>query len=256
MRSPGRPYPARQVEREFWRRISEGMTSEVAAVAVGVSPPVGTRWFRHGGGMSPLSLAEPTGRYLSLLEREDIAVCRARGMGVREIARELKRDPSTISRELRRNAATRGGKMEYRASVAQWKAETAAKRPRPAKLVTNQRLRQYVQQRLAGELQRPDGTVAPGPATTWKGRNKPRREDRCWATAWSPEQIAQRLVVEFPDDDAMRISHEAIYQALYIQGGERSSVNWSRACAPDGPCGCHAPGHATRPSSTSQPMSC
>ena len=214
MRSPGRLYPARQVEREFWRRISEGMTSEVAAVAVGVSPPVGTRWFRHGGGMSPLSLAEPTGRYLSLLEREDIAVRRARGMGVREIARELKRDPSTISRELRSNAATRGGKVEYRASVAQWKAETAAKRPRPAKLATNPRLRQYVQQRLAGELQRPDGTVAPGPATTWKGRNKPQREDRCWATAWSPEQIAQRLVVEFPDDDAMRISHEA----LYIQG--------------------------------------
>jgi len=168
--------------------------------------------------MSPLSLADPTGRYLSLVDREDIALRRARGMGVREIARELQRNPSTISRELRRNAATRGGKVEYRASVAQWKAETAAKRPRPAKLVTNPQLREYVQQRLAGELQRPDGTVAAGPATTWKGRNKPRREDRCWATAWSPQQIAQRLVVDFPDDDAMRISHEAIYQALYIQG--------------------------------------
>jgi IS30 family transposase len=89
---------------------------------------------------------------------------------------------------------------------------------KPAKLVTNARLKDYVQQRLSGDLQRPDGTVAPGPRTTWKGRNKPRREDRCWATAWSPQQIAHRLVIDFPDDEGMRISHEAIYQALYIQG--------------------------------------
>jgi len=74
MRSPGRPYPPRHVEREFWLRIADGMTSEAAAVAVGVSGPVGSRWFRHGGGMPPLSLDEPTGRYLSGDEREDIAV--------------------------------------------------------------------------------------------------------------------------------------------------------------------------------------
>ena len=67
-------------------------------------------------------------------------------------------------------------------------------------------------------MQRPDGTLAPGPATTWKGLNKPHRDDRRWATAWSPEQISRRLVVDFPDDEDMRISHEAIYQALYIQG--------------------------------------
>ena len=218
MRSPGRFYPAREVERAFWQQIALGVGSETAAVAVGVSAPVGSRWFRHGGGMSPLSLTEPTGRYLSLTDREDIALRRAAGMGVRAIARELKRDPSTISRELRRNAATRSGKVQYRASVAQWKAQAAAKRPRPAKLLTNPMLREYVQHRLAGQLQRPDGTVVPGPSTAWKGRNKPRREDRCWATAWSPEQISRRLVVDFPDDDGMRISHEAIYQALYIQG--------------------------------------
>jgi IS30 family transposase len=77
---------------------------------------------------------------------------------VREIARRIGRDPGTISRELRRNAATRGGKLEYRASVAQWKAEQAAKRPKTAKLVANPRLREYVQERLAGNVRRPDGT--------------------------------------------------------------------------------------------------
>jgi transposase, IS30 family len=218
MRSPGRPTPARHVEREFWRLIAQGKRSEDAAVEVGVSAPVGTRWFRHAGGMSPLPLVEPTGRYLSFKEREELALLKAQGLGVRAIARELHRHPSTVSRELRRNAGTRGGKLEYRASVAQWKSQTTARRPKPAKLVTNPRLKDYVQQRLSGELQRPDGTVAPGPRTTWKGRNKPRREDRCWASAWSPEQIARRLRVDFPDDEEMRISHEAIYQALYIQG--------------------------------------
>ena len=75
---------------------------------------------------------------------------KAQGAGVREIARRLGRAPSTISRELRRNAATRAGKLEYRASVAQWKAELVAQRPKAAKLVTNEPLRDYVQERLAG----------------------------------------------------------------------------------------------------------
>lgn len=131
MRSPGRPIPARHVEREFWRLIAAGGSTEDAAVAVGVSVPVGVRWFRHAGGMAPLPLVEPTGRYLSFVEREEIALPRARGLEVRGIARELGRDPSTISWELRRNAATRGGKVEYRATVAQWKAQVAAKRPKP-----------------------------------------------------------------------------------------------------------------------------
>jgi IS30 family transposase len=218
MRSPGRPIPARHVEREFWRLIAQGKSSEDASTGVGVSWPVGSRWFRHAGGMPPLSLAEPSGRYLSFHEREELALLKARGLGIRAIAREMKRDPATISRELRRNAATRGGKLEYRATVAQWKAQTAARRPKPAKLATNSRLQDYVQTRLSGQLQRPDGTVAPGPPTTWKGLNKPHRADRRWATAWSPEQISKRLVVDFPDDEDMRISHEAIYQALYIEG--------------------------------------
>ena len=218
MRSPGRPMPARHVEREFWRLIAQGRSTEDASLEIGVSAPVGFRWFRHAGGMPSLSLAEPSGRYLSFAEREELALLNARGLGVRAMARELKRDPGTISRELRRNAATRGGRREYRASVAQWKAHTAARRPKPAKLAVNPRLQAYVQARLSGQLQRPDGTVAAGPSTRWKGLNKPHRADRRWATAWSPEQISRRLVVEFPDDADMRISHEAIYQALYIQG--------------------------------------
>ena len=218
MRSPGRPMPARHVEREFWRLIAQGKSTEDAAVEIGVSVPVGSRWFRHAGGMPPVSLAEPTGRYLSFPEREELALLRAQGLGVRAVAREMKRDPSTISRELRRNAATRAGKLEYRATVAQWKAQVAAKRPKPAKLATNDRLCEYVQERLSGALTRPDGTAVPGPPTTWKGLNKPHRADRRWATAWSPEQISRRLVVDFPNDEDMRISHEAIYQALYIEG--------------------------------------
>lgn len=220
MRSPGRPDPSRVVQREFWRLIATGVTTVEASLAVGVSWPVGTRWFRHAGGMPPISLAEPTGRRLTFEEREEIALLRATGAGVRQIARALGRDPATISRELRRNAATRSGRLEYRATVAQWKAQQAAKRPKVARLATNERLREYVQERLEGTVRRADGTAAAGPqAAGWKGRKmKPHRADRRWATAWSPQQVSNRLRLDFPDDEGMRISHEAIYQALFIEG--------------------------------------
>jgi len=169
--------------------------------------------------MSPFEFGRLSGRYLSFAEREEIAVMKAQGAGVREIARVLGRAPSTISRELRRNAATRGGKLDYRAGVAQWKAELVARRPKTAKLVANPVLREYVQERLSGQVRRPDGVPVTGPAPApWNGRNKPRRQDRRWTLAWSPEQIAHRLPIDFPDDESMRISHEAIYQALYVQG--------------------------------------
>jgi IS30 family transposase len=198
--------------------IADGMTTVQAAELAGVSEPVGVRWFRDGGGMPTVTLAPLSGRYLSFEEREEIALLRAQGAGIRQIARQLGRAPSTISRELRRNAATRGGMLEYRASVAQWKAELMARRPKTAKLATNDTLREYVQERLSGRVRRPDGTAVPGPATRpWNGRNRPRRQDRRWGKCWSPGQISNRLRLDFPDDDSMRISHEAIYQALYVQ---------------------------------------
>ena len=219
MRSPGAPSLRREVERRFWQQIATGVTSERAAQAVGVSQPAGTRWFRHRGGM-PLFLSSPVaGRYLSFAEREEIALLRAQGIGVREIARRLERSPSTVSRELTRNAATRGGRLDRRASVAQWKAERAARRPKPAKLAVNPRLRHYVQQRLEGRLEDGQGREVAGPRQApFIGRNKPHRGDRKWVNGWSPQQIAQRLRIDFAEDPSMRICHEAIYQALYIQG--------------------------------------
>jgi transposase-like protein len=108
--------------------------------------------------MPSVTLAPASGRYLSFAEREEIAILRAGGCGVRKIARQLGRSPSTISREFRRNAATRSGGLEYRATTAQWHADLRACRPKPAKLAVNDELRRYVQDRLAGVVQRPDGT--------------------------------------------------------------------------------------------------
>ncbi len=168
MRSPGRPGVAqREVRLAFWERIAAGLSSWEAALACGVSQPIGTRWFRAAGGTPPLSLTPRSGRYLSFTEREEIALLKAQHFGVREIARRLGRPPSTISRELHRNAATRGGSLEYRATVAQWKAERAARRPKTARLADNKRLRDYVQNRLVGMVTDDRGRSIPGPGVPW-----------------------------------------------------------------------------------------
>ena len=169
---------------------------------------------------SALATASPprSGRYLSLAEREEVAIMRAQGHGVREMARRLMRAASTLSRELRRNAATRSGGFDYRATTAQWHADRAARRPKRARLAVNMTLRTYVQDRLAGLVVAPDGAAVSGPVVPWKGRRHGRRQDRRWTRAWSPEQIAHRLRLDYPGDTTMRISHEAIYQALYVQG--------------------------------------
>ena len=118
-RGVGRPPAGRREHRvRFWEAIARGASSVDAATEAGVLPSIGVRWFRKGGGMPSLDLAPVSGRYLSFTEREEIAVLLAGGCGVREIARQLGRAPSTISRELQRNAALRTGRPEYRASTA------------------------------------------------------------------------------------------------------------------------------------------
>ena len=216
MRSPGAPSLRREVERQFWEQIAIGMTSERAAEVVGVSQAVGSRWFRHRGGMPLFMSKSVSGRYLSFAEREEIGLLRAQDVGVREIARRIGRSSSTVSRELTRNAATRGGKLEYRASVAQWKAELVARRPKPAKLVTNPRLHHYVQDHLEGKVHDAGGREVAGPRPApFQGRNKPHRGDRKWVNGWSPEQIANRLRVDFPDDNSLRISRSHLPGPLH-----------------------------------------
>jgi Helix-turn-helix domain len=127
--SPGRPMVAWREDRvRFWAAVARGLKTEDAAGEAGVSSPVAFRWFRHAGGVNPSLSPTVSGRYLSFGEREEIALLRAQGCGVREIARRLRRCPSTISRELRRNASTRTWRLEYKASIAQWHAERRARR--------------------------------------------------------------------------------------------------------------------------------
>jgi IS30 family transposase len=137
--------------------------------------------------MAPFCLDQPSGRYLSLAEREEIAVLRGH-VSVREIARRLGRAPSTVSRELARNSPVKA--HLYRATSAQARAEVRARRPKVPKLAdpANTALREYVQ----------DGLSAPN--------------------RWSPRQIQHRVRVDFPHDERMRVSHETIYQSLYVQG--------------------------------------
>src|ERR1700742_4853523 len=146
--SLGRPPVAGRAEQElFWRAIAAGLNSEEAATKAGLSEAVGPRLFRKAGGMPPAmfrSSAKPlSGRYLSLAEREEIALLHVQGHALREIGRRLGRAASTISRELDRNAATHGGGMAYRATTAQWDAARSGRRPKPTKLALNAALRTY-----------------------------------------------------------------------------------------------------------------
>jgi transposase, IS30 family len=176
-----------EVRRAFWRLIAAGASTDDASAAMGLNRRTGRRWFTEAGGMPPGDLAERTGRYLSFAEREEIALGRAAGLSMRAIARQLGRAPSTISREIARGCLNRRPRGRYRALLAQARADARARRPKPAKLVLHPRLHAWV----ADKLER---------------------------LQWSPEQITRRLRLEFPDDESMRISHEAIYQSLYVQG--------------------------------------
>jgi transposase, IS30 family len=167
--------------RAFWTAIREGLPTVAAAKRAGVSQARGFRWFRECGGVSPVELSEPTGRYLTLAEREEIACGLERGESMRSIGRRLDRHCSAISREVRLNGQP---DRPYRAVPAQAAAEARRRRPKPRKLAS-ERLRARVQEGL---------------------------EKR-----WSPAEVAARLRVDFPDDESMRISHETIYQSLFIQ---------------------------------------
>jgi IS30 family transposase len=182
-----RPRALLAQRRAFWRLIAVGVVAEKAGVDVGVAAGVGRRWFVQAGGMSPISLVEPSekGRYLSLAEREEIVVGVAAGRSAAVIAAGLGRHRSTVGREIARNSVIRWP-ASYRAVPAQAKAEKRATRPKTSKLARCPRLAAHVQ-------------------TDLKKR-------------WSPAQIVGRLVQEFPDDLEMRVSHETIYQALFVQG--------------------------------------
>lgn len=123
----------------------------------------------------------------------------------------------------------------------------------------------WAEDRLSGAGARPGAPrVAGPPVASWKGQQHRPRPNRRWSTAWSPEQTAGRLPIDFPDDASMRSSHEAIYQALFVQGwgtgrstlssgwGVRRSVNWSNVRRASRCCSiCHA-GKATMASRASR----
>lgn len=181
MAGPGRPGYPREIRRQFWIELQARGSASAAARAVGVPPSTVANWVSEAGGVSP-ALGAPSRSRLSFLDREEIGFARVQGESMRSIARRLGRAPSTISRELRLKGTTRG----YRPSIAEAEARRQAARPRGGKLAGNDRLRQYVQTGLTAKH--------------------------------SPEQISLRLRRDFPDDAEMRVSHETIYQALYVQG--------------------------------------
>ena len=222
MRSPGRPtYPARG-RAAFWGEIAKGLSTEEAAIAVGVSQAVGQpvvpqRW-RHATVRSEL---QPSGRYLSFAEREEIALLRAQGTGVREIARAMGRDAvdDLAGAAPQRRDPWRQARLPGVGRAVEGRAGAHGDR-RPRSWSRTRGCATTCRSGCRAQISRPDGTVVAGPAGADVERAATSRTARTGAgcTAWSPEQIANRLKVDFPDDESMRISHEAIYQALYIEG--------------------------------------
>ncbi|OBF39183.1 transposase [Mycobacterium sp. ACS1612] len=193
------------VVRQFWDHIRDGMSAAEAGVAVGVSMYSGRRWFADAGGVRPKICDGGQRKWtrLRLDERVVIDVGVKTGKSIRQIAEELGRPPSTVMREIERNAfcygryreryrfgapkkGGRDAKPRYNATGAQVRAQQRARRPKPGKLAVNAKLRDEVQSRLRDEH--------------------------------SPNQIAKRLPMDFPEDAEMRVSHETIYQSIYVQG--------------------------------------
>jgi transposase, IS30 family len=179
----GRPAAPRALHAQFWEGIRSGLGVAEAGRAAGVGPVRSFAWFKQAGGVKSNGPRRAGGRYLSVAEREEIAVGLAAGESLRSIAGRLGRSPSTVSREVGRNSR---GRRYYRALAAQGQAQWRAARPKTAKLAGNGELRGWVQAKL--------------------------KEN------WSPEQISVMLKAGFPDRSEMRVSHETIYQAIYVQG--------------------------------------
>jgi transposase, IS30 family len=180
----GRPGLPRDARVRFWDGIRAGLVADQAAAEAGIARAVASRWVREAGGVKGNGPAAVSGRFLRAWEREEIAVGLALGLPCRQIAARLGpgRSASTVSREVRRNSV-RG---RYRAHLAQRLAEERSRRPKPAKLAVNDELRRWVQGKLTKN--------------------------------WSPEQVSVMLEAEFPGRAEMRVSHETIYQAIYVQG--------------------------------------
>lgn len=172
----------REVRRRFWEELRAGGTVTDAAARAGVVRSSAANWVSKAGGMIPPPLVSSSHR-LSFLDREEIWFGSSQGESMRSIAARLGFAPSTISRELRLG---RKNRHAYRPSTAEHRASARRLRPRGGKLASSDRLREFVQTGLIKKH--------------------------------SPEQISLRLRREFPDDPEMRVSHETIYQALYVQG--------------------------------------
>ncbi len=166
----------------FWAGMQAGDFITDAVLPIGTSRRTGRRVLLEAGGVRPRRGRNLKGRCLSFAQREEIAVLRAQGYSLRQIGAVIGASASTVSRELRRNTRPGAG---YRATSAHAMAYERASRPKPAKLHTNPALRA----RVEGDLKK----------------------------KYSPEQIAGRPRVQFPDQPEMRVSPETIYQSLYVQ---------------------------------------
>ena len=191
----GRAMP-REVKLEIRDRLLAGETWVQVAAVIGISQATIARMLNEAGGMPPRWSARSVSQ-LSVAQREDISLGLAAGKSYAELGREVGCHRSTIKREIDRQRDPRGngyGRDGYRAWRADRDAYTRARRAKPSKLASNRRLHDVVE---AGLIKH-----------------------------WSPNQISIRLVVDFPDDLEMRVSHETIYQSLFVQakGGFRKDL--------------------------------
>jgi transposase, IS30 family len=191
--------PAAGRERALLQLVASGMTLTRAAGMAGVSVAAAYQWTMRMGRVPQTPSAARGDRYLDREERYEIARLRESGLSVRQVAARLGRAASTVSRELARNACPRTGGYQPERAHALARARQA--RPKAPKLARNPVLRAVVQ----GMLDRND----------------------------SPEQVSGRLPVDYPDDPGMRVSHETIYQSIYVypRGELRKEL---RACLRSG----------------------